>query len=48
MTTGPDLISSFNIIKNVPNGAVMQQTDNNMFWYMQKNKQTNIKEISTK
>lgn len=38
MTTGPDLISSFNIIKNVPNGAVMQQTDNNMFWYMQKNK----------
>ncbi len=34
LSAGPDLISTYNIIKNVPNGAIMQQTDDDMYWYM--------------
>ena len=37
VSAGADLISIYNMIKQVPNGAMMQQTDNGMYWYMPEN-----------
>lgn len=34
MTTGADIISTYNIITNVPDGAIIQQTDDNIYWYI--------------
>ena len=33
-SASPDIISTYNIFKEVPKGAIMQQNDENMYWYM--------------
>lgn len=35
-SASPDIISTYNIFKEVPKGAIMQQDDENMYWYMKK------------
>jgi len=34
LSAGPDLVCTYNIMTNVPNGAIIQQTDNETYWYM--------------
>ena len=36
-SASPDIISTYNILKKVPKGAIMQQNDENMYWYMKEN-----------
>ncbi len=33
LSAAPDLISTYNICKQVPNGAIMQETDEYIYWY---------------
>ena len=33
-SASPDIISTYNIFKEVPKDAIMQQDDKNMYWYM--------------
>ena len=34
LSASADLISTYNICKSVPNGAIIQSTDENTYWYM--------------
>jgi len=34
LSAGPDLVCTYNIMTNVPNGAIIQQTDDDTYWYM--------------